>query len=82
MTSEAVESQLLPSSAELAPPISALGYVRRLESDLEELLSFNEFVRKNAWKWIGEGTPKKKDYEVEAMRDGEAEWGNSRNAWR
>ena len=55
MTSEAVESllnlvPLLPSSAELselAQPISALAYVRRLDSGLEELLSFNEFVKKN-----------------------------------
>jgi hypothetical protein len=45
----------LATANELAEPIEAQTYVWCLEdSDLEkELWSFDEFVKKNAWKWIG-----------------------------
>jgi len=45
----------LATVSELAEPIEAQTYVWCLEdSDLEkELWSFDEFVGKNAWKWIG-----------------------------
>lgn len=61
-TSEAVEDSLiptdlppLPAATELAQTVPAQTYVwcwdvRGLDS---ELWSFEEFVRKNAWKWIG-----------------------------
>ena len=47
----------LPAATELAQAIPAQTYVwcrdiRGLES---ELWSFEEFVQKNAWKWIGSG---------------------------
>ena len=61
-TSGAVEDSLiptdlppLPAATELAEAIPAQTYVWCREvRDLEsELWSFEEFVRKNAWKWIG-----------------------------
>ena len=63
-TSETVMGDsLIPATAlpplatvgELAEPIEAQTYVWCLrDSDLEkELWSFDEFVGKNAWKWIG-----------------------------
>lgn len=60
-TSEAVEESLiptslptLPSASELAQPIPAETYVWCLDSNIleKELWSFDEFVEKNAWKWI------------------------------
>ncbi|GLB40394.1 putative gamma-glutamyl cyclotransferase, AIG2-like [Lyophyllum shimeji] len=50
----------LPPVSGLAPPIKAetyvydLSQVKRLEP---ELWSFEEFVKKNAWKWYGEQLP-------------------------
>ena len=62
-TSGAVEDGLipadlpLPAASELAQTVPAQTYVWGLDdSDLDtELWSFDEFVRKNAWKWIDHG---------------------------
>jgi hypothetical protein len=62
----------LPSASELAQPILAQTYVWRLEdSDLEkELWSFDEFVRKNAYRWIGPGAQSDEEYsEVDVVRE-------------
>jgi hypothetical protein len=62
----------LPSASELAPPIPAQTYVWCLEdSGLEkELWSFDEFVRKNAYRWIGAGARNNEDYsEVDVVRE-------------
>jgi len=53
----------LAAIGELAEPIQAQTYVwckedRWLE---KEPWSFDEFVRKNAWKWIGNGTRENED---------------------
>jgi hypothetical protein len=64
----------LAAIGELAEPIQAQTYVwckedRWLE---EEPWSFDEFVRKNAWKWIGNGTRENEDRvgsEVDVVRD-------------
>jgi len=77
---EAIEDSLIPTNAlpplptvgKLGEPIEAQTYVWSIEdSGLEkELWSFDEFVRKNAWKWIGEGARKNEDYaEVDAARE-------------
>ena len=62
----------LTTIGELAKPIQAQTYVwckedKWLES---ELWSFDEFVTKNAWKWIGSGTRENEDrVEVDVVRD-------------
>ncbi|KAI9459421.1 hypothetical protein BJY52DRAFT_1186388 [Lactarius psammicola] len=57
----------LPAASELAQTVPAQTYVWcSYDSELDkELWSFDEFVRKNAWKWIdcGEGPPRNEDYE-------------------
>jgi hypothetical protein len=63
----------LPSAGELAQPIPAQTYVWRLDDEggLEkELWSFDEFVSKNAYRWIGPGARSNEDYaEVDVVRD-------------
>jgi hypothetical protein len=62
----------LPSASELAHPIPAQTYVWGVEdSGLEkELWSFDEFVSKNAYKWIGPGARSNEDYtEVDVVRE-------------
>jgi hypothetical protein len=62
----------LPSASELAQRILAQTYVWCLEdSGLEkELWSFDEFVRKNAYKWIGPGARSNEDYvEVDVVKE-------------
>ena len=63
-TSGAVDESLiptdlpaLPAASEMAQTVPAQTYVwRQGDSDLDkEVWSFDEFVRKNAWKWIGRG---------------------------
>ncbi len=80
-TSGAVEDSLipvdippLPTASELAQTIPAQTYVWcSADSDLDkELWSFDEFIRKNAWKWIddGAGPPRNEDYEeVDRVRE-------------
>ncbi|KAI9511123.1 hypothetical protein F5148DRAFT_1274448 [Russula earlei] len=72
-TSEVVEDSLipialppLPSAGELAQTVPAQTYVWCLENTCleEELWSFDEFVRKNAWKWIDEGAEDNEDIRV------------------
>jgi hypothetical protein len=52
----------LPTLSDLAPPIRTETYVydhfKRLEP---ELWSFEEFVKKNAWKWYGDQLPDSDD---------------------
>jgi len=76
-TSDAVGNHLIPatllpleSTGELAQPIPALTYVWYLGDGLEkELWSFDEFVKKNAWKWTGESA-RRDDYdEVDVVRE-------------
>jgi len=71
-TSEVVEDNLisaalppLPSATELAQRLPAQTYVWRLDDGgLEkELWSFDEFVKKNLWKWIDKGAESNEDYE-------------------
>lgn len=62
----------LPPASELAQPIPAQTYVWRLDDGgLEkELWSFDEFVSKNAYRWIGPGARDNEDYaEVDVVRD-------------
>jgi len=62
----------LPPVSELAQPIPAQTYVWRLDDGgLEkELWSFDEFVSKNAYRWIGPGARENEDYaEVDVVRD-------------
>ena len=62
----------LPQVSELAQPIPAQTYVWRLDDGgLEkELWSFDEFVSKNAYRWIGPGARDNEDYaEVDVVRD-------------
>jgi hypothetical protein len=62
----------LPSASELAQPIPAQTYVWCLDDGgLEkELWSFDEFVSKNAYKWIGTGARNNEDYsEVDVVRE-------------
>ena len=72
-TSLAVDDSLISTTAlsplatvsGLAEPIEAQTYVWSLEdSGLEELWSFDEFVKTNAWKWIDDGGPGNEDYAV------------------
>ncbi|KAH9071183.1 hypothetical protein EDB83DRAFT_2367041 [Lactarius deliciosus] len=70
-TSGAVEDSLIPAdlppspaASELAQTVPAQTYAwGRKDSDLdEELWSFDEFVQKNAWKWIDHGAgPQRND---------------------
>ncbi|KAH9993805.1 hypothetical protein BJV77DRAFT_1103390 [Russula vinacea] len=62
----------LPSASELAHPIPAQTYVWGEEdSGLEkELWSFDEFVSKNAYRWIGPGARTNEDFtEVDVVRE-------------
>jgi len=62
----------LPSPTELTQRLPAQTYVWRLDdSELEkELWSFDEFVKKNLWKWVGEGAESNEDYrEVDRVRE-------------
>ena len=80
-TSDAVQGDsLIPTTAlpplamvsELAEPIEAQTYVwcskdKWLE---KEPWSFDEFIRKNAWKWIGKGAREnEEEAEVDVVRD-------------
>ena len=55
----------LPSADELAPPIPAQTYVWCSKDSYlkKELWSFDEFVRNNAYKWIGREAESSKEYE-------------------
>jgi hypothetical protein len=55
----------LPSADELAQPILAQTYVWcSKDSYLEKgLWSFDEFIRNNAYKWIGPGAERSREYE-------------------
>jgi hypothetical protein len=78
-TSEAVEDSLNPTAlsplatiGELAPPIEAQTYVWCVEDNRldKELWSFDEFVRKNAGKWVGRGAEENEDYrEVDKVKE-------------
>ena len=74
-TSEAVlipaDLPPLPAASELAQTIPAQTYVWcQYISDLEkELWSFDEFIRKNAWKWIDSGTRNEDYEEVDRVRE-------------
>ena len=62
----------LETIGELAQPIQAQTYVWCKEDEWleKELWSFDEFVKKNAWKWIGRGAQKNEDgEEVDVVRD-------------
>jgi hypothetical protein len=62
----------LPSASELAHPIPAQTYVWGEEdSGLEkDLWSFDEFVSKNAYRWIGPGARTNEDFtEVDVVRE-------------
>jgi hypothetical protein len=69
-TAGAVEDSLiptdlppLPAATELAETVPAQTYVwcRDVRGLDNELWSYEEFVRKNAWKWIGHGTQSNED---------------------
>ena len=79
-TSETVEDNLIPTTAlpplatvnELAEPIEAQTYVWCSEDNWleKEPWSFDEFVRKNAWKWIGERARENEDdADVDVVRE-------------
>lgn len=80
-TSGAVEDSLipadlppLPAASELARTVPAQTYVWcSYDEELDkELWSFDEFIRKNAWKWIDRGAspPRNEDYEkVDRVRE-------------
>ncbi|VDC04759.1 unnamed protein product [Peniophora sp. CBMAI 1063] len=54
----------LPKPDELAPAVQASAYVwSNPVTELKpELWSFEDFVRDNAWKWVGEGSAENSDY--------------------
>ena len=61
----------LPGREALFAPIGCQTYIwSKPISDLDkELWSFTDFVRTNAWKWVGEGSSENEDYkEVERRR--------------
>jgi len=62
----------LPPSDELQRPLPAQTYIwARLLSQLTpELWEYADFVRENAWKWVGDGSRDNKDYvEVDKRRE-------------
>ncbi|EGN98607.1 hypothetical protein SERLA73DRAFT_181151 [Serpula lacrymans var. lacrymans S7.3] len=54
----------VPDPADLAEPIKAATYVwcKPLSELRAQLWSFEEFVKYNAWKWVGKGAESNKDY--------------------
>ena len=63
----------LPAASELAQTVPAQTYAWGQDDGYlaKELWSFDEFVRKNAWRWIdhGAGPQRSKDYEeVDGVR--------------
>ena len=77
-TSEAIEDSLipadlppLPAARELTQTVPAQTYVWcQDDSGLDkEPWSFEEFVRKNAWKWIDRGVQRKDYDEVDRVRE-------------
>jgi hypothetical protein len=61
----------LPTEGKLAPAVAAATYVWCDPDDrlYPELWSFEQFVRDNAWKWVGEGARDNADYKaVEEVR--------------
>ena len=54
----------LPPTNELAPAVQATAYVwcNPITELKPELWSFEDFVRDNAWKWVGEGSAGNDDY--------------------
>jgi hypothetical protein len=77
-TSGAVEDSLipadlppLPAARELTQTVPAQTYVWcQNDSGLDkELWSFEEFVRKNAWKWVDRGAQRKDYDEVDRVRE-------------
>ncbi|KAF8261065.1 hypothetical protein EI94DRAFT_1746861 [Lactarius quietus] len=77
-TSGAVEDNLipadlppLPAASEMAQTVPAQTYVWCLDdSGLDkELWSFDEFVRKNAWKWVDRGAQREDYDEVDRVRE-------------
>ncbi|CAA7267028.1 unnamed protein product [Cyclocybe aegerita] len=61
----------LPATFELLPAIPAQTYIYRDEKNLEaQLWSYEDFVKKNAWKWHGEAADNNEDItEVDRRRE-------------
>jgi len=56
-------------AAELAAPVEAEAYVYSCLSDLEaELWSFDNFVKNNAWKWVGNRADRQVYAEIDRWR--------------
>jgi hypothetical protein len=77
-TPEVVEDSFLPTNtphatvSELAELVEAQTYVWCLEDNKldKELWSFDEFMSKNSWRWLGKGAQDNEDYaEVDIVRE-------------
>ena len=78
VTSEVVQDSLipadlppLPAASEMAQTVPAQTYVWcHDDSGLDKgLWSFDEFIRKNAWKWIDRGAQREDYDEVDRVRE-------------